>query len=644
VKGSAACLLAATLTAGLACSSAPPGAFTQKLVVLGFDGFDPDYVAGWIEEGKLPHLASLAERGGLHRLQTTANADGAPAWASFATGVNPGKHRIFDSFARDPRTYALGLAAVRRSPARFLFDYFQLSQPTTIGQRGGTSFWVTAGRAGVRSSVLSVPITFPPEKVPNGELLAGSPLPDVSGATATYHYFASDLPDDDHAQRSELGGLTQRLSFRSRRAEAELFGPTNPVGRHAEHRELRLPFVVNWNHEERSATIELNGEVIHLLERQWSRWVDVEFKINVMTSVRGMAQFYLITAGQALRLYVSPVQWNPAAAPAPMSSPPSFARELHDRLGPYRTLGFPATAWAFAEGHLDREALVEDIDRAFDDQAETILNRVDARNWDLLVGVIDATDHLQHALWRNSAVERMYRRADEFVGELLRHLDADTTVMVVSAHGFRAFESAVNLNSWLVERGYMTLLPQAPRRMTLHDLSANGPFWTNVDWSRTHAYAVGNGQLFVNLKGREPGGLVSEGSEYEQLLDSLIIDLMNFLDPRTQARVVARVFKRAEIYSGPFVDEAADLLVAFERGFRISWQSSLGGTPQQSVEANTTKWSGDHGSGDHTNLEGLLITNRKPTGDTLRVVDIAPSVLAYFGLPVPSELDGRAFY
>ena len=126
-------------------------------------------------------------------LGTTHSPESPTAWASFATGVNPGKHNIYDFLVRDTTTYLPDLGMVRREPARFLFNYIPIAKPKLSSIRGGTSFWVTAGQAGVRSSILTVPVTFPPEDVPNGELLSGLPLPDIRGTMGTFYYFATDL-------------------------------------------------------------------------------------------------------------------------------------------------------------------------------------------------------------------------------------------------------------------------------------------------------------------------------------------------------------------------------------------------------------------------------------------------------------------
>ena len=146
--------------------SSRPGVFSQKLVILGFDGMDPDLVRRFVAERKLPNIARLIEQGGLYPLETTHSPESPTAWASFATGVNAGKHNIYDFLVRDTATYLPDLGMVRREPAKFLLDWIPIQKPKIISIRGGTSFWVTAGTAGVRSSILTVPVTFPPEDVP----------------------------------------------------------------------------------------------------------------------------------------------------------------------------------------------------------------------------------------------------------------------------------------------------------------------------------------------------------------------------------------------------------------------------------------------------------------------------------------------
>jgi predicted AlkP superfamily phosphohydrolase/phosphomutase len=672
---------ALAIAAAPACRTAPSGTGPRKLVILGFGGLDPDLVERWMGEDKLPHLAQLAAQGGLHRLETTHSPESAMAWASFATGMNAGRHNTYDVLVRDPATYAPDVGMVAHEPPRFLFDTFPMARPRIRSTRAGTSFWVTAGRAGVRSSILMVPITFPPEPVPNGELLSGLPLPDIRGTSGTYSYFATDLSEHD-AGPTEFGGLLSPLVFQGSEAHAELVGPPNPIvrqqlralGEQASRSEadeaafqtleaqadVRVPFTVTWNREVRTANVDIQGQTVHLGEQQWSRWVDLEFRVNLFVRLRGMTQMYLATAGEELRLYVSPVNWHPDAPPAPMSSPASFARDMYERLGHYRTLGWAEATSALTDERLDEKAFLDDMERAFEDRAQVILSRIDARNWDLLVGVIESPDRVQHMMWRlidpqhpmyhaelarlyGGAIEDVYRRADAFLGDVLARIDDDTTVLVVSDHGFHSFRHAVHLNSWLVQQGYMTLTGQAAGDETPDD-SAGGTSWAHVDWSRTRAYAMGSGQIYVNQQGREGQGVVAPGADSVALVDEIAAALVEMRDPRTGARVVRNAYKRDDIYHGPHVGDAPDLQVGLESGYRTSWQTALGGAPPRLIEPNLRKWSGDHAGVDFETTAGVLISGIRPTSARTRIIDIAPTVLKFFGIAIPDDIDGQAIF
>ena len=674
-------LCAAAVT--IACARSASNTYWQKLVVLGFDGMDPDLVEQWMKAGRLPNIRRIVEQGGRYPLSTTHSAESPTAWASFATGVNPGKHNIYDFLVRDTATYLPDLGMVRREPAKFLFNYVPIARPRLESTRGGTSFWVTAGRAGVRSSILTVPVTFPPEEVPNGELLSGLPLPDIRGTMGTFYYFATDLSRYEEGN-TEFGGILKRLVMEGDVARTELVGPPNPIVRQQiqsirtktpplsdadkaaiaelEPREdVRLPLTVRWNRSARTATVEIAGQSLLLEAGRWSRWIDLDFRINALVRIHGMTQMLLMNADSELQLYISPVNWKPDDPPAPISHPDSFAGDLFERVGYYRTLGWAEATWPLNEGRMDEQTFMDDLYRAFDDRAQVILNRVDARNWDVLVGVIESTDRVQHMMWRlidpkhpmydaalaarfGDAIERVYRRADDFVGEVLKRLDPGTPVLIVSDHGFHSWRKAVNLNTWLVQQGYMAVQGQQPGEKKLDDLFGGGEFWENVDWSRTRAYAMGIGQIYFNLRGREARGIVSPGAEASQLADELSARLLTMKDPEDGSPIIRAVYKRDDIYSGEYLHNASELQVGMEEGYRVSWQTTLGGSPPGIVYDNMKKWSADHGGYDFATTAGVLITNRRLASPTPSIMDIAPTVLKYFGVAIPGDVDGKALF
>jgi predicted AlkP superfamily phosphohydrolase/phosphomutase len=677
-------LAAAVAVTALACrGESPPRQFTQKLVIIGFDGMDPDLVRQFMDAGQLPTLKRLAGEGGLYPLATTHSPESPTAWASFATGVNAGKHNIYDFLVRDTKTYFPDLGMVRREPPTFLFDYIPTSRPKIISTRGGTSFWVTAGQAGVRSSILTVPVTFPPETVPNGELLSGLPLPDIRGTMGTFSYYATDLSRYEEGS-TEMGGILRRLILDGDVAKTELIGPPNPIVRQqilairaksprptdAERKtiaeletreDVKIPFTIRWNRSAKTATVEIGGQTVALEPGRMSRWIDLEFRINFLVRIHGMAQMLLMNAGNELQLYISPVNWKPDNPPVPMSYPESFAGDLFKSLGYYRTLGWAEATWPLNEGRMDEQTFMDDLYRAFDDRAQVILNRIDARNWDVLVGVIESTDRVQHMMWRlldpkhpmydaglagkyGDSIERLYRRADQFIAEVLEHLEPGTQLMIVSDHGFHSWRKAVNLNTWLVQNGYMVVQGQQPGEKKLEDLFGGGEFWENVDWSRSRAYAMGLGQIYFNLRGRESQGIVSPGAEARALTDELASKLLTMTDPEDGSRIIRAVYKRDDIYSGDYLANAAELQVGMEDGYRVSWQTTLGGSPQGIVYPNMKKWSGDHGGYDFATTAGVLITNKRILVDQPTIMDIAPTVLKFFGLTVPGSLDGRPLW
>jgi len=679
--------LAAAVLAGVsvACSgtaSRGDAKFSQKLVILGFDGMDPHLLERWMNEGKLPNISALAKRGGFYPLQTTHSPESPTAWASFATGVNAGKHNIYDFLVRDTTTYLPDLGMVTRTPPTFLFDYIPTSKPKLTSIRGGTSFWVTAGKQGVRSDVLTVPVTFPPEEVEHGYMLSGLPLPDIRGTMGTFSYYATDLSRYEEGN-TEMGGILKRLVFEGDTAQSDLEGPPSPIVRTKietiRHKgpalsdadksalaelqavqDVRVPFTIRWDRPAKRATVAIDGQTITLEQGKWTPWIDLTFKINMLVRVHGMVQMLLVNAGNELQLYVSPVNFKPDNPPVPISHPENFAATLYKEIGNFRTLGWAEATWALNEGRMDEKTFMDDLMVAFDDRARVILHRLDAKDWDLLIGVIESTDRVQHMMWRlidpkhplydaalaaqfGDSIERVYKRADDFVGEVVKRVGPDVPVMIVSDHGFHSWRKAVNLDTWLVQNGYMVMKGQSADKK-LSDLFGGGTFWENVDWSKTRAYAMGIGQIYFNLRGRESQGIVSPGAEAKALADELAAKLLTLTDPEDGSPIIRAVYKRDDIYSGPYLQNASELQVGMHEGYRVSWQTTLGGSPPGIVYKNDRKWSADHGGYDYAITSGIFVTSRAINTKDPRIIDLAPTVLKYFGINIPTDIDGRPLF
>jgi predicted AlkP superfamily phosphohydrolase/phosphomutase len=277
------------------------------------------------------------------------------------------------------------------------------------------------------------------------------------------------------------------------------------------------------------------------------------------------------------------------------------------------------------------------------------------------VGVVETTDRVSHMMWRlidpqhpmydqelaakyGDSIEKVYRRADDLVGRMQAKLPPGAVFIVMSDHGFHSFRREVNLNTWLVENGYMVFDGQETEKKTLADLFGRGRFWEGVDWTKTKAYAVGLGQIYFNLRGRESKGIVSTGAEYTALQKEMGDKLVQLVDPDTNLPVMSAVYRRDDIYKGEFLVNAPDLQVGFNDGYRVGWQDTMGGVNRAIVTNNNRKWSGDHCATATEISGGVLFSNRKIATDKPHIMDLSPSVLKLLEVPVPADLDGKPLW
>jgi predicted AlkP superfamily phosphohydrolase/phosphomutase len=658
-------LLGLALLAGVVClslSDTPvPAQPRERVYILGFDGMDPEITDRLMAEGKLPNLSWMKQHGAMRRLETTNPAQSPVAWSAFSTGMNPGKTRIYDFLKRNPSTYYPDFSTVTIQRGKFALGFLPTKAPTVTNNRKGTTFWKIASGRGVKATVLEAPINFPPEKLQNGVLLSGLGVPDIRGTMGTFSYWATNATS---LGDTEMGGKVARLKVDgSGRARSVVHGPRNPFAKRDD--EGRIPDLTIPVEFQRvrgnpgSVKISLQGRTRTVRQGAWSDWYPIRFTVAPLVTVRGIARFHVVEASPELRVYLSPINFDPRKPPLPISQPPSFSAEAAERVGLFKTLGWPEDTWALNEEAIDERVFLEDLHFTFDRQRALVFDTLERTDPDLFVTVFQSTDKVQHMFWRlidpehpmynrrlaaqyGDAIDRVYMRADTLVGRFLEKARGkDATLLVLSDHGFSSFRQAVNINTWLVRNGYMTLRGTDPvRDRNLEDLFGRGTFWPNVDWPRTRAYALALGQIYVNLKGRERHGIVEPGAAYQSLRKELVQKFGDLRDPETGARVVRRVFTRDELYKGPYFHEAPDMVVGFEKGYRVSWQTSLGGIPPDVFEPNERRWSADHCSVDPAQVPGVLFSNRPIGRSEARIIDVAPSVLTRLGVAPPAGMDG----
>ena len=650
-------LLALAAAASVTCNSVKTRPVEKQVVVLGFDGADPDLLANWMKEGRLPNLQRLAETGTFRPLGTTNPPESPVAWATFATGLNPGSTGIFDFLKRDPRTYLPELSLVSREKPEFLWGLIPIKPPKVTNLRGGTPFYKAAADAGYKTTVIRMPLEFPPQELPGGKLWSGLGVPDLRGTWGTFFYFGTDVTQWDMGD-TEFGGELIRLEIYDHVAKAEIEGPVDPTK--DTYQRISVPVTFRLTPEGNAVTIDLGGRTETVAERKWSDWYHVKFSITPFLSASGTCRFFALQTTPDLRIYMSPINLDPESALVAITSPESYAGELVKKHGLMKTLGWWHDTWALNEEKTDEGVFLEDTLRTMDQQARIVIDELESDPPSLLVSVFTATDSVSHMFYRlidsehprydadlaarhGDAILQSYMRMDRIVGEVLSAMKPGGTLLVVSDHGFHPWRKGFNTNTWLVENGYMTLKDSAApdQPLNLEHLFGQGSFFPNVDWSRTRAYALGLGQIYLNLRGREKSGILDLDPETEKLMEEIRQKLLAVKDPDSQEPVIQTVSFGREIFHGPRMSEAPDLQVDFRSGYRTSWQTSLGALPSGIVVANMKKWSGDHCASDPADTHGIFFSNRAVSAPDPSIYDIAPTVLRILDVPPPGKLDGK---
>ncbi len=506
----------------------------RKVLMIGVDGATFDLIRPWAEAGLLPTFHKLMTEGAHGDLESVMPPVTPAAWGTLLTGMNQGKHGLFDFYARRKNSYET-----------FVVD---------ATHRHGPSLWHLLGEAGLDSVVFNVPATYPPEPV-KGSMVSGLLTPT----------FATDVSSPVELL-AELKAAVPNFSF-------------YPPGVFSEGEELKfIDDVLAWDKMTLDATE-------FLLKRQ--SW-DFLFTVFIGTDI------------------ISHFMW----------------KEMETKGASY--------------------------------------TRGDAKT----------KEGVAHA------IESVYRQIDSFIDKLMKEVDDDTLVMVVSDHGFGALDHYMHLNAWLVQKGYLkfkrTPLVMVKELMfrlgitplnilnTLRNLKLGGQVQetastqnarlktlvkqtflslSDVDWSRTTAYSAGyGGPIYINLKGREPQGIVEPGAEYEKLMEKISADLRALRHPDTGEPFVGEIFRPQDLYTGPYAQTAPDLQFT-----PYDWRNQ--GYGVHDFASNRWLEPSPDRSGTHR-MNGILCLygpGVKPgaTVDKATLMDIAPTILGLMGVPIPKIMDGR---
>ncbi len=375
--------------------------------------------------------------------------------------------------------------------------------------------------------------------------------------------------------------------------------------------------------------------------------------------------------------------WMTPFSAADYVHPTELAAELEQEVGEYRI--YPTET--FTEGR--RDSFLQATYNLLDMRTRTALYLAGTQPWDLFTTVFFDTDRVLHQLWhyldpdhswrtdqkdREWIVREYFRKVDESIGRLLQHTDEETLVIILSDHGMGRANNFIVLNNWLLDSGLLRLkrdpwtrlkeflfrrgftlrnVHQVADRLGLarqaeyvagyfvdHLLKLAFLSFLDVDWSRSRAYSFGRhlGSIYINLKGREPQGIVEPGAEYEAVRDEIERLAYDFRDPRTGRKLIGEVLRREDIYSGPYLDRAPDLILRPKEPSDIFF--GLADFGHRETVSSVYRYSGMHRD------YGMLIMNgpgvrRGGAIEGASIQDIAPTILHTMGLPVPANMDGQ---
>lgn len=617
----------------------------KRVVIVGLDGQDPDLTRQFMAQGLLPNFSRLAETGSFTNLGTSLPAESPVAWSCFQTGCNPGKHRIYDFLVPNRKSMLpeLSSAHVQGSTRTIKLGKYRIpvGRPRMRAGRKSQPFWKLLGDHGIFSSILRVPITFPPEKF-KGVLLSAMCLPDLKGSQGTYFYYTSN-PEEHHDLTS---GVQLPLTATGSRFGGAFTGPENALTDQGDT--LQLPFQLEVTGP-RTAQLFLGKDVHDLEIGTYTPWLYLDFKPGLGMTVRGICRLMLLETDPHVRLYVTPIQIDPEKPALPISHPFTYSVYLAKTQGPFATLGVAEDTSALNEGIIDEDAFLEQCTSIHREREIMFFDALKKTPSGAVVCVFDITDRVQHMFFRfmddghpacvanikdryARIIRDLYVQMDDLVGRVAAELDDDCVLMVLSDHGFKAFRREFHLNAWLAENGFLTIKPGGTDKDLLQ----------GIDWTQTQAFSVGFGGIYLNVKGRESAGIVDGKDEVKALKERIIAKLKAHVDPETGERPIAEVYDRDIAYNGPYVGDAPDLVAGFRLGYRAAWGAVTGGVAGPVLQDNQRPWSGDHNM-NPPDVPGMFFCNKKLTRDTPHIQDIAPTVLDLFGIAAPSYMDGTSF-
>lgn len=626
---------------------------TKKMLVLGFDGMDPGIVNRLMGQGQLPNMQRLGDKGVFTMMRSTIPPQSPVAWGSFISGADPGVFGIFDFVHRNPDNYTPMFSMTETLPGGLMVNIgkyrFPLKSGKIVLKREGPAFWDYLEERDIPATIFKVPTNYPPS-ASSQRTLAGMGTPDIMGGYGVYSLYTSD----ENESQKDISPNNAYYAYIDEKniMEGQIEGPKNDLVKDGEN--VVVPFKVYVDNKHKTARIDIQGQEILIAEKEYSDWVEIEFSmISHLASITGMVRFYLMEMGERFRLYISPIHISPRNPAVPISTPSGYSRELADHAGLFHTIGLPADTKALSQGSFSMENYITQSLSVFSESCRLFdyeLQRFQSQKQGLLFFYFSSLDQGQHMFWALNDKEHpfyhpeesrkfgyitdeLYRKFDRVLGQALKNIDPGIPVLVMSDHGFAPFRRAVNINNWLVQEGYLKLNVQDAGNEEISILGY-------ADWPASKAYALGLNGLYLNMKGREKEGAVGPGDR-RRLLEEIKAKLEALTDPKNGNKVISCAYISEDNFSKNFIDRAPDIILGFDRGYRIDNNSALGTLGKEIVSDNMDWWSGDH-CVDPKKVPASFIANFKIQKSVPDIQDVAPTILKYFGIATPAQMTGKA--
>jgi len=545
--------------------------------------------------------------------------------------------------------------------------------PSPTSARVGPSYVDHIASAGYRVAALNMPMDWPVPQRENVLEYAGFNVPDLRGTFGIYSFYTTNYTAEEFV-KSEMGADVSRLTFERNDdgkeiAHSHLLGARDVMNHEEGYPEVEVPFEIERDAKAQTLTIDMDGvEPFTCKAGEWSAWQSITFHFSPLVSVKARFRCLAEEVSPNVKLYITPLQMDPDAPAGnnAISNPPEFAKQLEDLMmdhddGPMDTLGWPELTHPVYDENVSDKAFMNHVLSLERRRAEVLYNVLERKEHEMVNAWFFGSDRVCHMMFRYIDAENplydalqtselrdsildIYRFMDEVVGKVQSEYATDETLLMIgSDHGFAAFRRSVSLNRWLVDNGYL-VLKGAQQKRHASDMfnKSRDNLLTEIDWSKTRAYSLGLGKIFINKQGREPQGIVAP-EDAEALAMEIQRELEALKDPDfPEAKPVNKVYTRAEAgVHGPLEEDMADLLIGFSRGYRVSWQTTLGYAGEEVVFANDRRWSGDHCSIDPKLIPGVLFCNRRIVSESVSLMDLCPTFLHAFEISIDEDIDGQ---